>query len=116
MEPLELINAAIRRGEAEGLASLSPCEAVVFAVSEAEAYCDKDGLDALIHRYGAAHMTIFADAFRKIGAHEIASALRAIADAAHPIPEHLLSVANKLVTDRQGYSPASIESFVMHAA
>ena len=36
----EVIEQAIRRGEREGLDALGPVEKVIFAISEAEVYCD----------------------------------------------------------------------------
>jgi hypothetical protein len=112
MDPAAFIDQAIRRGEANGFAALQPEEAVVFAIAEAEVYCDKDGIDALLSRYGRSKMSFFAEAFFRVGASEVASALRAIAAAPMPVSEWLLSEANSLITQRRGYSYESIVSFV----
>jgi hypothetical protein len=47
----------------------------VFAIYDADVYCDKDGIDGLMHRYGAPAMRTFAEAFE---ATEIAGVLLAL--------------------------------------
>ena len=104
----EVIEQAIRRGEREGLDALGPLEQVIFAISEAEVYCDMDGIDSLLERYGTGKLTLFARAFSAVGAIEIANVLQAAVSA----PEALLSLANRLITERQQYSYESIRAFV----
>ncbi len=95
------------------MGSLNPVEATVFAISEAEVYCDMDGIESLLDRYGIDAMERFATAFLTIGASEIAAALHAIsAFPLIPVPRELLSLANELVSDRKGYSYENIASFV----
>lgn len=115
MEPSAFIDLAIERGEANGLRSLDPVEAVVFAISEAEVYCDMDGIDALLRRYGAENFGLFASSFLAVGAGVIAEALHAIAASNSPAPEQLLAAASDLITSRCGYSYESIELFVARA-
>jgi hypothetical protein len=115
MNPSDWIKAAIRCGELRGVGLLSPPERVVYLISEAEVYCDKDGIDSLIHRYGADFMRHFSNAFLEVGASETSSALIAIADAAQPIQEDILERANRLITERRGYTYESIEAFVIHS-
>lgn len=92
--------------------ALDPIEATVFAISEAEVYCDMEGIDALLDRYGTENMDLFAKAFSAIGVSDIAAAFHAIATSAAPVARELLSQANALIAERKGYSFASVESFV----
>lgn len=107
-----VIEQAIRRGEREGLDALGPAELVIFAISEAEVYCDMDGIDSLLERYGTGTIALFARAFSAVGAIEIANALQAVASSADSVPEELLSHANRLITERHQYGYESIRAFV----
>ena len=73
MNAESIINQAIARGEEEGMMALAPVEQVVFAVAEAEVYCDMEGVDALLEKYGGDSVMMFAHAFAAIGANEIAA-------------------------------------------
>jgi hypothetical protein len=86
-------------------------ELTIFAIAEAEVYCDKDGIDALILRYGFDELPIFACAFAEIGATEVASSLSALGEM-RVAPEQLLSAANELITGRVGYSYERIVAYV----
>jgi hypothetical protein len=44
------IRDAVELGERHGLASLAGVPKQVFAISVVEVYCDKDGIEGLIHR------------------------------------------------------------------
>jgi hypothetical protein len=68
------IRDAIEQGERHGLGSLAGVQKLVFAISEAEAHCEKDGVDGPIHRYGASAMSTFAQAFQAVRAVKIAAA------------------------------------------
>jgi hypothetical protein len=104
----DFIHEAIARGAREGLAGLDAASAMVFLISEAEVACDKDGIDAFIHRYGAAGLSDAARAFNAIGASLIAAALRRLAVVVPPLPESLLNSVNRLITDRCGYDYEAI--------
>ena len=117
MNTTQFIEQAISRGETEGIEALGPREQVVFAVSEAEVLCDMEGIDSLLHKYGAGSMeSLFAQAFAAIGAREIASALGRVATSEEPIAEHILSHANRLITERHGYTYESIQAYVQRGA
>jgi hypothetical protein len=105
------IREAVELGERHGLASLAGVQKLVFAITEAEVYCDKDGIEGLIHRYGAPAMRTFAEAFEAVGATEIATALRALTKDG-PIPEALLARANTLITGRSGYAYEDLQALV----
>lgn len=107
---------AISRGQMEGIDALGPIEAAVYAISEAEVYCDIDGIDSLIHRYGLHRMSLFAQSFASIGAMEIAEALRQLAESNPQPPERLLDLTNKLITQRHGYTYEAIQAFVEQGA
>ncbi|WP_295521721.1 hypothetical protein [uncultured Pseudacidovorax sp.] len=107
MNPDSVIQDAIERGERYGLESLTGVQRVVFAISEAEVYCDNNGIDGLIHRYGVPGMRTFAEAFDAVGATDVASTLLALAKGAPP-PEALLDRANRLIVDRRGYTYESL--------
>ncbi|MDQ0014215.1 CBS domain-containing protein [Variovorax boronicumulans] len=109
------IRDALELGERHGLASLTGVQKLVFAISEAEVYCDKDGIDGLIDRYGVPAMCTFAEAFEAVGATEIATALLALTKDG-PIPEALLARANTLITDRRGYAYDNLEALVNNSA
>jgi hypothetical protein len=115
MDSDSAIRDAVELGERHGLASLAGVQKLVFAISEAEVYCDKDGIDGLIHRYGGPAMRTFAEAFEAVGATEIASALFALTKNG-PIPEALLARANTLITDRRGYAYENLQALVSRSA
>jgi hypothetical protein len=98
------IENAIEIGQRSGWQALNTVQRFVFAISEAEVYCDKDGINSLIDHYGMNEMEIFADAFKAVGANEIANVLSNIARSPAPLLEDLLSLANNLITQRNGYS------------
>jgi hypothetical protein len=116
MNSTEIIQRAIARGEEQGLHALSTHEQFVFAVSEAEMYCDKDGIDALIHRYGKEGMLLFSKTFGAVGANEIAAELQAIAKTAGIPGETLLSSVNRRITTREGHSYEELQSFAARGA
>lgn len=109
------IREAVELGERHGLASLAGVQKLVFAISEAEVYCDKDGIDGLIHRYGVPAMRTFAEAFEAVGATEIATALRALTKDG-PIPEAVLARVNTLITDRRGYNYENLQVLATSSA
>ena len=115
MDPDTAIREAVALGEQHGLVSLAGIQKLVFAISEAEIYCDMDGIDGLIHRYGAPAMRTFAEAFEAIGATEIASALLALTKDG-PIPEALLARVNVLITGRRGYAHEDLQALVSRSA
>jgi hypothetical protein len=104
----ELIAEAIARGLREGAGALDAASAVAFWISEAEVYCDKDGVDALIWRYGTDGLAAAARAFAEVGATLIAQAL--IQLAADPSSERRLETVNGLITKRAGYDYEMIAS------
>ena len=108
MDPDTAIQHAVELGVRQGLDSLSGVQRQVFAISESERYCDGDGIDALIHRYGVSTVSSFADAFDAVGATEVASALQEL-PALEPIPESLLTRATMLIAERRGYTYESLE-------
>lgn len=116
MDAAQFIEQAISQGETVGLDALDLKAKFVFAISEAEVTCDIDGIDNLVYRYGKASIALFAQAFAAIGASEISIALGEVALADDPIPEHLLSAVNRLITERNGYTYESIEAFVRKVA
>jgi hypothetical protein len=116
VNPDDFIEHAIQRGVLEGLGALQQPEQAIFAISEAEVYCDKDGIDSLLHRYGPSSMDLFARAFAVVGAVEIADTLQAIASFGGSAPEELLNRANRLITQRHQYEYESIRAFVEREA
>jgi len=110
MEADTFITTAIAAGETSGLDALGFLQQIVFAVSEAEVTCDIDGIDNLIHRYGADSLPLFGRAYAEIGAAEIAEALRELATS--PMSEPLLSRANSLISNRTGYDYGTIRTYV----
>jgi len=112
MSPDDFIEKAIECGARDGLYSLGPVEQVIFAVSEAEVYCDMEGIDGLLDRYRNEAMEMFVSAFSSIGAVEIAETLKAITSPGASGREEMLARANELITVRRQYSYESIRAFV----
>ena len=110
MDADTFIAAAIAAGETSGLGALGSLQQIVFAVSEAEVTCDIDGMDNLIHRYGAGSLPLFGRAYAEIGAAEIAEALRELAMS--PVSAPLVSRANSLISNRTGYDYETIRTYV----
>ncbi len=112
MNAESIINEAIARGESGGLMALTPVEQIVFAVAEAEAYCDMEGVDSLLEKYGRDRPALFANAFSAIGATAIAAAFLALVDAPSSAQEELLARLNELITTRHEYTYDSIRACV----
>lgn len=115
MKSDSVIQLAVERGERYGLESLAGVQRLVFAISEAEVYCDKDGIEGLIHRYGLPAMRTFAEAFEAVGATDIANALLSLAGGGS-IFEGSLALANRLIADRHGYTYESLQALVRRSA
>lgn len=108
----EFINAAIDKGQTAGLASLGPDERLVFLVSEAEVYCEVEGIDSLLDRYSSTDLQECVSAFAEIGATEIADALRSVISGLPTRDESALSKADSLIKDRTGYDYEAIQAAV----
>ena len=108
----EFINAAIEKGQSNGLASLGLDQRLVYLVSEAEAYCDMEGIDSLLDRYSSGELQECVSSFEEIGATEIAEALRAVVSALPERAEAALSKADALIKDRTGYDYQAIRAAI----
>src|SRR5437016_3121985 len=95
----EFINASIDKGQSGGLTSLGPDERLVYLVSEAEVYCDMEGIDSLLDRYSSAELAECVSAFAEIGATEVADALRAVVSVLPEREESALSRADALIKE-----------------
>ena len=103
---------AIAQGAERGIVALDPVARTVYAVSEAEGYCDMEGIDGLFDRYGYEAASVFAEAFASIGATEIAVAFTSVAKASPPPSDRSLSHLNDLIRDRRGYAYENITAYV----
>ena len=110
------IRDAIARGQARGIGSLDALQRLVWMISEAEACCDDEGIEALIGRHGVGSLPDFAQAFHTIGASEIAQALAQIPIRKGEYRRVSLDLANSLIRGRVGYSHASIRQAVARGA
>jgi hypothetical protein len=108
----DFINAAIDKGQSGGLASLGPDERLVFLVSEAEIYCDMEGIDSLLDRYSPRDLEECVSAFAEIGAAEVADALRAVVSVLPEREESALSRADTLIKNRAGYDYDAIRAAI----
>jgi hypothetical protein len=108
----EFIKDAIDRGASVPLADLSPIERFVFLISEAEVYCDMEGIDSLLDRYSAAELGEYARAFAEVGASAIAAGLAAVVSGLPGCDEKMLDHVNRLITDREGYGYEGIRDAV----
>lgn len=107
MPSTKVIELILNRGAERGLDSLTPVERKVFLISEAEVFCDMEGIDSFLDRYSAS-VSEAADAFAAAGAEQIAESFRAICTRLPARPDELLDRANALVTARTGYDYGSI--------
>ena len=112
MNAEDIINEVIAKGQSEGLSSLSRTEKSVFLISEAEVYCDMNGIDSLLDHYPRETLVDCALAFRAVGAADIADALSAIVGPCPYLPYDLLYLANKLIIDRTGYDYGAIAEWM----
>lgn len=106
-----LIEAAIDRGSRDGVAALGPAERIVYLVSEAEVYCDMEGIESFLEIYHPEWTAACADAFEAVGATEIAAGFRRLASGAEDdgVTERL----NDLITSRSGYRYEAIRDAVV---
>jgi hypothetical protein len=119
MDTDEFISTAIDTGSDKGIEALDVNQRLVYLVSEAEVYCDKDGIPSFLDRYFP-QLEEAAAAFAAIGAAEIAAGLRTIAASTKQQDlqfldydnDQLLSHVNKLITDRAGYDYETIRRAV----
>lgn len=111
LTPDAFIEAAIKLGAQNGVASLDPDQRLVFLISEAEVYCNMDGVDAFLDHYRQDWLSEAAEAFHAVGAVEIAVGLRSInADTQHDDP--LLEQINTLITNCAGYDYEAIRRVI----
>jgi hypothetical protein len=108
----DFIDAAIERGQADGLATLSADERFVFLIADAEACCDIDGLDALLDRYSPDDLADCAAAFAEVGAADIAAALGQIISTLPNRNQWALGTAECLIKARAGYDCATLRAAV----
>ena len=112
MEYEWLIDEAIKRGMQSGLDALSPLQRAVFLISEAEVYCDMDGIDSFVGRYEPAVLLEASAAFSAVGATAIAAGPEDIAQASPTADEGLLNRVNELICNRSGYNADSIARYI----
>ena len=111
MDPDEFINTAIEIGSHNGIEALDADQRLVYLVSEAEVYCDMEGINGFLHRYFPQRIEETAAAFAELGAAEIAAGLREIA--VNTIrDDQLLERTNELITRRAGYDYEAIRQAV----
>jgi len=116
MTPEEFIKTTIHQGDSSGLATLDPDQRFVFLISEAEAWCDMDGIDTLLDRYSPAELAECASAFAEVGASRIATELGQIVSALPHRDEMTLSNTDALIKDRVGYDFETIRAAVATSA
>jgi hypothetical protein len=111
MAPDEFINIAIEAGEHNGIETLDADQRLVYLVSEAEVYCDMEGIPSFLDRYFPQWAEETAAAFAEIGAADIAVGLREIA--ANTIrDDQLIDRINELISGRAGYDYETIRRAV----
>ena len=107
----EFISRAIDLGQT-GIGALTKLERSVFLISELEVLCDMEGIDSFLDRYEPDVVRESVEAFRSVGATEIADALGQIVDSLPARSETALRSANQLIAGRSGYEYESVRSFV----
>jgi hypothetical protein len=110
-DPDAFINTAIEVGSRDGIGALDADQRLVYLISEAEVYCDMEGIDAFLGRCFPQWMEETAAAFAEVGGAEIAMGLRAIA-ANTAGDDSLFGRVNELITSRAGYNYETIRKAV----
>jgi hypothetical protein len=110
-DPDAFIDTAIEAGSRDGIGALDADQRLVYLISEAEVFCDMEGIPAFLDRYFPKWMEETAAAFAGLGAAKIAAGLRAITADTIRV-DRLLGHANELITSRAGYDYETIRSAV----
>jgi hypothetical protein len=105
------INTAIEVGSRDGIGALDADQRLVYLISEAEVFCDMEGIDAFLDRCSPQWLEETAAAFAEVGAGEIAMGLRAIATNTVR-DDSLFGRVNDLITSRAGYDYETIRKAV----
>jgi hypothetical protein len=111
MDTDAFISNAIALGSRHGIDSLTSNQRVVFLVSEAEVFCDMEGIDTFLDRYEPEWIAETASAFEFIGAMQIAIAFRELTTFSSN-REATLDRLNTMITNRIGYSYDSIATAI----
>jgi hypothetical protein len=107
MASAEVILSILKRGAQWGPESLTPAERKVWLISEAEVFCDMEGIPSFLDQYSDSLPEV-AEAFAEAGAIQIADSLREIHARLPERPSDLLANVNTLVTARSGYDRCSV--------
>jgi hypothetical protein len=107
----EFISEAIAAGHRNELSALERGQRLVYLISEAECYCDMEGIDSFFARYAPTWITETAEAFEAVGAVEIATEFRSVPLDA-PVGDLRLNRLNDLITRRAGYGYEAIRRVV----
>lgn len=113
MTPKQFIENAIDQGSRESLQTLNELQKLVFLISEAEVCCDMEGIDSFLDQYDMDEILLTYEAFRSVGALEIAEGLKKLSVLLPTRDEDQLSYINQLITDRVGYDYEAIESTIV---
>jgi hypothetical protein len=101
-DPDEFIDKAVKTGSRNGIEALDADQRFVYLVSEAEVYCDMQGINGFLDRYSPQWIEETAAAFAELGASEIATTFRTIAANAM-WDDQLLEHITTLIVSRSGY-------------
>lgn len=107
----QFIDEAISTGQREGAATMDVSQRWIWLISEAEVFCDVEGVDSFFDKYAQRWILETADAFELVGATKIAAELRSVPLDA-PVGDPRLDRLNSLITRRAGYSYESIRRVV----
>jgi len=106
------IDNAVSAGDKDGIESLSKLQSMIYIIAETEIWCDMDGIDTFIDKYGKDGPLKAADAYLAVGASEIATGLGAIASKLPNADEATLDKTNSFITVRYNYNYESIKKYV----
>jgi hypothetical protein len=107
----EFISEAIAAGEFGDLSALDADQRLVYLISEAECFCDLEGIDSFIARYAPTWIAETAAAFEAVGAADIAAEFRTVPLDAD-VGDFRLNRLNDLITRRAGYDYEAIRRVV----
>lgn len=105
------INKIIDKGESFGLDGMIAYERIIYLISEAEVYCDMEGIDSFVDHYKEDGIKELIEGYRKIGANELSETFSNLINAEAHEKGEILDELNEMITSRKGYNSGSIKNW-----
>ncbi|TLX73739.1 hypothetical protein E9993_14875 [Labilibacter sediminis] len=107
-----LINNIVDKGESLGIDGMVGYERIIFLISEAEVYCDMEGIDSFIDNYNNENLLELVEGYKKIGALELSKGFINLINSQKEEKDAILEQLNDMITSRQGYNYDSIKEWL----